>query len=304
MKHAFLILAHAHYEQLDEIISLLTAPDHYFFINIDCKASGGVSYIKRSKERHGNVYFLEGKERMSVSHGGYTQVECTLRLLHKAYDVGCDYFHLISGQDYPCRPNKEFDKFFEDNEGFSFMIIDNDDYRKKCMVKKYPSRVMPWYIYDFPHREIKLIDSFVRAFCKISKYFYVRRMIPNLWGAWNWFSWHRSLVSYVIAQEHTNPNYFKRFHHTYCCDELIFSTLFKGHEEDLRIVKDNALRYINWSKKSDGRNRPGSPLLLNEEEYDEIVESCAFFCRKVDPVVSKRLLEKLRIRIKESINSR
>ena len=188
--------------------------------------------MKECSERFHNVFFLEGKERMAVAHGGYTQIECTLRLLHKAYDMGCDYFHLISGQDYPCRPNVELDRFFEEHVGRSYMQIEDDAYHRKCMEsQKYPLRVRPWYINDFPHREIKLVDFFVRAFNKVSKHFYVRKMIPSLWGGWNWFSWHRSLAEYVIRQEKENPQFFKRFHHTECGDELIFQTLFHGHEE-------------------------------------------------------------------------
>ena len=63
--------------------------------------------------------------------------------------------------------------------------------------------------------------------------------------------------------------FFKRFHHTYCCDELIFQTLFHGHEDELNIDGNNALRYINWNKMVLGRRHIGSPLILNEEEYNE-----------------------------------
>lgn len=300
IKHAFLITAHTYFEQLEDIISLLTSPNHFFFVNVDRKSIRGGQFIDYCKKKYCNVYFLEGKERMAVAHGGYTQIECTLRLLHKAYDMGCDYFHLISGQDYPCRPNKELDDFFESNMGKSYMLIDSDNFRVQCMTKKYPARVMPWYICDFPHREIKIIDYFVRIFNKISKHFCFRKPIPNLWGSWNWFSWHRSVAEYVIKEEKTNPRFFKRFHHTFCSDELIFSTLLHRHEKELKIVGSNSLRYINWNKKAEGRNNTGSPLTLNEEEFDEIMESGAFFCRKVHPEVSKKLIEKLRANIKQN----
>ena len=135
---------------------------------------------------------------------------------------------------------------------------------------------------------------------KLGKHFYFRKPIPNLWGSWNWFSWHRSVVEYVIKEEKTNPRFFKRFHHTYCSDELIFSTLLHRHEKELKIVGSNSLRYINWNKKAEGRNNTGSPLTLNEEEFDEIMESGAFFCRKVHPEVSKKLIEKLRANIKQN----
>lgn len=39
-----------------------------------------------------------------------------------------------------------------------------------------------------------------------------------------------------------------------------------------------------------GRKSKNAPLLLNEEEYSEIMESGAFFCRKVHPVISEKLI--------------
>ncbi|MDO5771502.1 MAG: beta-1,6-N-acetylglucosaminyltransferase [Bacteroidales bacterium] len=293
IKHAFLITAHSYFGQLEEIIGLLSAPNHFFFINIDKKTKGGDVVMNVLKDKSPNVYFLEGSERMEVSHGGYSQIECTLRLLHKAYDTNCDYYHLISGQDYPCRPGKEFDKFFEEHYGYSFMAIEDEEYHEKCLDKEY-SRVMPWYIKDFPRRDIKLIDWGVKLFNLISKHFYLRKPIPNLWGGWNWFSWHKSLAMFVIQQQTDNPRFFKRFHHTLCGDELIFSTLFHGKEAELKIINGDALRYINWTKKAEGRNQVGCPLILNEEEYEEIIRSGSFFCRKVHPEISKELLKLLR----------
>lgn len=47
MKHAFLITAHTYFEQLEDIISLLSSSDHYFFVNIDRKANSGGGGIHR-----------------------------------------------------------------------------------------------------------------------------------------------------------------------------------------------------------------------------------------------------------------
>ena len=38
MNHAFLITAHKYPEQLGEIVGILDAPNHYFFIHIDKKS--------------------------------------------------------------------------------------------------------------------------------------------------------------------------------------------------------------------------------------------------------------------------
>lgn len=39
MKHGFMIMAHGNFGQLKEIIGLLAAPNHYFFVNIDKKVA-------------------------------------------------------------------------------------------------------------------------------------------------------------------------------------------------------------------------------------------------------------------------
>lgn len=204
------------------------------------------------------------------------------------------YFHFISGQDYPIHPNKVFDEYFERNEGRSFMAIESDEYNRESMKKKYPSRVLPYYFSDIPYRDNKLVDFMVRGLNFISKRIWWRKPIPGLRGGWNWFSWHRSLVSFVIGQEKSNAAFFKRFRHTNCGDELIFQTLFYGHEEELNIDGKHPLRYINWNKKVEGRSRIGSPLTLNEDEYEDIVNSGNFFCRKVHPDTSRKLLAMLR----------
>lgn len=85
LNHAFLITAHAYPEQLKDIIGLLSASNHYFFINIDRKADWGKEFMDENRSDH--VCFLEGNERMEVAHGGYSQIAVTLRLLHAAYGM-------------------------------------------------------------------------------------------------------------------------------------------------------------------------------------------------------------------------
>lgn len=173
------------------------------------------------------------------------------------------------------------------------MAFENEEHHRECMKNKYPSRVLPYYFFDIPHRDNGLVNLLVRALNFVSKRIWWRKPIPGLWGGWNWFSWHRSLVKFVIEQEESNVAFFKRFHHTCCADELIFQTLFHGHENELNIDGSHSLRYINWQKKVEGRSHTGSPLTLNEEEYDDIINSGNFFCRKVHPDTSRKLLAML-----------
>lgn len=119
-------------------------------------------------------------------------------------------------------------------------------------------------------------------------------MIPDVYAGWNWFSWHRKVVEFVLQQEQTNPKFFKRFHYTQCCDEVIFHTLLHPHLEDLCIDPTTSLRYVNWNKDAPGRKTAHAPLLLNEEEYQDIKASDALFCRKIHPAISQKLKALLR----------
>jgi hypothetical protein len=58
LNHAFLITAHAYPEQLKDIIGLLSAPNHYFFINVDRKAKWDNEFMDENRSDH--VCFLEG----------------------------------------------------------------------------------------------------------------------------------------------------------------------------------------------------------------------------------------------------
>lgn len=146
MKHGFMIMTHAFPEQLEEIVNLLEAPNHYFFINIDKKQDD--KPFKQLLQDHKNIYFTEGKNRIRVVHGGFSQIQAEISLLTLANNKGMDYFHLISGQDFPCVPNSQFDKFFEDNEGKSYMHYDSPEEANIWIKDKYPKRYKFFYFRD------------------------------------------------------------------------------------------------------------------------------------------------------------
>ncbi len=66
------------------------------------------------------------------------------------------------------------------------------------------------------------------------------------------------------------------------------SILMEQHE--LPIVSNNDFRYVDWHPR---RAYSSLPLVLNEEDYDDIVSSGMLFCRTVELGESDRLLEML-----------
>ena len=93
--------------------------------------------------------------------GGYSLVDCTIRLLKKAIERdNIDYIHLISGQDYPIVNNNDFDAFFEKHNGESFMLYDKPEEHIEWSKPrgKYEQRYMP---YHFNDNHLPIIDGHV-----------------------------------------------------------------------------------------------------------------------------------------------
>jgi len=296
--HAFLIVAHSFPEQLEDIVNLLDASNHSFFVKVDKKNEKMLftDAVLRRKEKQ-NVRLIRS---MRVNRGGFSQVTCTLKLLKEAFKISSpekiDYFHLISGQDFPCKSNDEIDALFEHGEK-SYMHFDSPEETMEWRKHKYPNRTDYFDFRDlhFPYFSDKMLKSLIRVTNKVAN-IYKRKPITDVYAGWNWFSWHRSVVDYVLSFVEDNPCFVKRFKRTVAADELFFHTMLFNKADELKIEKYKALRFIEWHPKRDSKSLP---LILDEREYEEIIESDAIFCRKVHPVHSAKLIHN----IKKNISS-
>ena len=309
--HAFLIATHAFPEQLEDIVNLLEASNHFFFIHIDKKSKKMLSSepVARLKRKE-NVIILDS---MAVYHAGFSQVACTLRLFEEAYRYErcpMDYFHLISGQDYPCMSNSDFDAVFEHHEK-SFMHFDTPEEIEKYRKRTYPlpqqSYVRKTIYFRFIDLHIPFLPSKIRRVLikslNLIARIYKREPINDMVGGWNWFSWHRQVVEYVLEFVKNNQKYIRRFNFSYSADELIFHTILYDKADKLNI-KNDSLRFVEWHPREGetlGHNYASRkylihPRLLDEREYDKIVKSGAIFCRKIHPVHSAKLVALLKKR--------
>ena len=303
--HAILIAAHAFPELLEDIVNILDASNHYFFIHIDKKSKKMFSTepVLRLKEK-GNVVFLQP---MIVNIAGFSQIVNNLRLFEKAFkyeNCKIDYFHLISGQDYPCVSNSEFDAIFEHNEK-SYMLYDKPEEILEWRKNKYHKNIDYFNFLDLnilflPHNNIirRMIIKLMNIIANICK----RKPMNNLYAGWDWFSWHRSVVAFLLSFVENNSQFVKRFKHTTSAVEIFFHTILNDHLDQLNIEKYDSLRYIEWyprgAKTSDftSKEKLLHPLVLDEREYNDIINSGAIFCRKVHPVQSAKLVTLFKIK--------
>lgn len=268
MNHAFLILAHDSPKLLQRIVDRLESPNHYFFIHLDKKSPN--EFVKLSNSGVGGYL----SNRVSVTHGGYSMLLAELRLLQEAYKshVKFDYFHLISGHDYPCVSNPEFDEYFEKApQGRSFMHFDTAE-QQELLKDRNDARINKWFLtgQSFSRYIGKYLEIFLNTFVP-------RCFDQEIYSGWQWFSWHRSLVQWVLNYNQEHSGYFKRFRYTHCCDELVFHTLLYPYIDELNIDKDHSLRYIDWNPK---REHKSLPLILDERDFDAIILSKSFFAEK------------------------
>lgn len=278
--HCFLILAHKQPELLRRIVSILAAPNHYFVINVDSKYKN-IQEFKDKLSGIANVTIVN----YSVFHCDFSHLEALLAMFKTALAIGnIDYYHVISGQDYPLRSNEQFDLFFESTD-HSFMWIDREDSKKE---KERDYFQNAWHF-----NKLNKISSKVYHGLKVGiilGYILRRKPIPGYSGGWDWFSWHSSVVDYFFSYLDKHPNYVKRYNYTMTPTEHIFHTVVAKKLKELRIENENPLRYVSWNPKREV-STPYRPYNLNELDYPFVINSKAFFCRKVDEKESNRLLD-------------
>ena len=304
MNHVFLMQVHQHPRLVERILRKLAAPNHFFLINVDGKCSAELAREMREAIVASGVSVVD-ITRMNIMHGGFSQIDCTLRQMRSALAGGAvdappsfDYYHTISGQDYPCVSKARFDHFFEDScardSHRSFLWIDPPESLRRWRLGKYRRRLDHWWFHDSFNGPVgKRLR--LGAVARRLLWFMPRSRIDydEVYGGWNWFSLHLSAVEWLMGYVDEHPEYVRRFHHTDCGDELFFNTLLmRGARAgvDLDLVTDNSLRFVEWHPK---RKTDSLPLVLEESEFDEIEASGALFCRKVDPVASAVLLDKI-----------
>lgn len=82
----------------------------------------------------------------------------------------------------------------------------------------------------------------------------------------------------------------RRFNHTHATGEHLWPTLLNNNFENLKIRKHFPLRYISWKAYHDVE-QTHRPYDMDERDYERVINSAAFFCRKVDEVVSSKLMD-------------
>ena len=251
MKIAYLITAYNNYDHLKRLVRALDDRNVAFFIHIDKK-----SKMPNNLNEFDNVIFIE---RAIVWWGGWSFMDAILRLIRTAINYGFDYYILLSGTDYPIRPNSSLYKklsmggeYIGINNGFSF-------YKPEDRIKYY-------YFDGFDRRNKKSLKTvFFILLERTMRLYFQKKSYPfkQIYYGPTWWALSHDCLLYVKDQIDNNKNYIRFYQTSWCPDESFLQTII-GNSHFFSKCKTN-LTYTDWSSD---RYAPASPALINQNHIE------------------------------------
>lgn len=287
MKQAILITAYKNYHHLEEIIHFFDN-DFELYIHIDKKSN--IPDAELLKLRNYDVVKLV-EQKYKVNWGGFNHLKSILFLSEQALkNKENKYFHLISGHDFPIKKIEFFKEFFKknDTEYITYFSIP----RIGAANNGYLDRVEYYNFYDLLDAKKPNDNYKVKRIIRIQKKLGFKRKIsskmPKLYGGSTWWSLSRDCLNYVITFSNKNKFVLNRFKYTLCSEEFYFQTIIVN-SPFVDKVANESLRHIDWVARN-GNN----PAVLDETDYDKLVQSHALFARKFDYPLSTGLFNKIK----------
>lgn len=279
-KHAWLVMAHNNFEQLNYLLQQLDFECNSIYLHVDIKAKN-FRPENLFTPKKASLKILEN--RRNIAWGGNTQILLEYELLQAAcLDDKHDYYHLISGVDLLIKPFKAFDEFIREHNKTQFIGFQADV--PYSVIQK---RIdVYWPLQNICGRGKTPFTFILRVIniclAKFQKIIGVHRNHhpQDYWakGA-NWFSISDELARYILSQKEWIDTSFK---YSFCADELFLQTLVKNSPFADSVYKkdspseNNNLRYIDWGR--------GNPYTFKSGDL-EILKNCGdgfFIARKFD----------------------
>ena len=287
MRFAYLIIAHNNYELLNKLLSVLDDENNDIYIHFDARIKNINDKEIVNNVSHSSVQIVN--ERVKVSWGGVGLVQATFALLNAAKRSGTyDYYHLMSGVDFPIKSNKYLQQFFEHNSGKEFVSF--DPYYTKRILQ---NRVSYYHLIDGNQmRKSKTMYKINQILVGIQRILHITRkpIARNLCGGSNWFSITDNLASALLEDKTKILDALK---YTFCSDEIFVQTFIQNNvyfsDRVYRKEKYGNMRYIVFDSF-------GACQTWKYDQYEELMNSPYLYARKFsedDVTLVDKIIEKI-----------
>ncbi len=286
-RHAYLIMAHNHFDYLNKLLKSLDDPRNDIFIHIDKKAGFTDFQLLERGICDSKVYYIKPRD---VKWAAFSGILCEMDLLKAATDRGYyDYYHLLSGSDLVIKTQNELHQFFDQHKGKEFVAFDEDP-----IENQYLDRVKYYYffqdVYGRNRKNVFMLGLYAmdKMLLALQKLLRINRLkgigTPFQKGA-NWFSITHDFALHVIKQEQWIKEIFR---YSLSGDELFLQTILINSDFRQRLcqpqrLKDNLnMRLIDWNR--------GKPYIWRIEDLPILMNSDMFYARKIDPEIDHEII--------------
>ncbi len=284
MKQAILVTAYKNLDFLQKTIKVFN-DDYTFYIHLDKKRKYKDAEIQ-ALINNPKVKLLSLKYK--VNWGSIDHLKAILYLASEAIkDQNIEYLHMITGQDFPIKSPEYISDFLTKNKGKEFISAD------KLPAKKWKNGGIDRIKYYSPYEIFngRGYGRFpIKTFVLLQKLFGIKRKLPDslseLYGGIVYWTLTSGAVKYVLEYLKSHPEILNRFKYTFCSEEILFQSVLMTSEEFKSKIQQDSLRFMIWEHR-----RGQSPPILDEQDYDNISISDAFFARKFDSPISDKLYQ-------------
>jgi core-2/I-Branching enzyme len=266
---AYVISAYKNPEHLSRLVHRLhTGSETSFRVHIDSKTDERT--FEQFREELSDLEGVRFLSRHACHWGGFGHVRASLKGIDSivASDDDPDYVVLLSGGDYPIKPNAYIRDFLERGDGRSFIM-------------HFPLPTQSW-----SRGGLDRVGHWHLRWHRLHVRLPLRRKLPaslRPWGGSAYWIVSRAALRTIHEFVQANPEYVRFFQHVDIPDELFFQTILLNSREAERCV-DHRLHYTEWS-------RPPAPSILLTEDYPQLAESACLFARKFDQARDARILD-------------
>lgn len=284
MKMAYMIAAHNELKLLEKLLQMLDHEDNDIYLHVDIKNKEYQEDYFKNVVHKARIFFVT---RLNVAWGGYTQIVMELTLLKAATQEHHDYYHYISGVDFPIKSREWLVDFLEREKGKEFIHFDYETHQEEVK-----ARIDQYHIFQEKiGRTRGALQKFEKCLIALQKLVGVRRTknfdFEVKKGA-NWFSVTEECAKFVISKE---DFIYKSFSCGCCSDELFLQTVVYNSEFRDRLFyserqkRNYNMRHLDWKR--------GNPYVFQLSDFDELMDAEEFFARKFSLEKDAAIIEKL-----------